>query len=94
MDNFHNKKLEKIPAKAPEGMYAQVQQRIIYERTRIVKTRRQLIIGSALLLVIGAFNIGIIFLKNWEKQPISKANTEHLLYETYFDNGITLSNEK
>jgi hypothetical protein len=94
MDNFDNKKWEKQPVNAPEGMYEQVHQRIIQERIHIAKTSRQLVIGSALLLVVGAFNIGIIYFKNREKQPVSNANTEQILYETYFDNAITLSNEK
>ena len=75
-------------------MYEQVRQRIIQERIRIAKTHRQLVVGSALLLVVGAVNIGIILLKKTEKQPIFKANTEQILYETYFDNTITLTNEK
>jgi hypothetical protein len=94
MDNFDNKKWDTQPANAPEGMYDQVRQRIIHERIRIAKTHRQLVVGSALLLVVGAVNIGIILLKKTEKQPVSKANTEQILYETYFDNTITLSNEK
>jgi hypothetical protein len=94
MDNFDNKKWETQPANAPEGMYDQVRQRIIHERIRMAKTHRQLVVGSALLLVVGAFNIGIILFKNTEKQPVTKTNTEQLLYETYFDNAITLSNEK
>jgi hypothetical protein len=94
MDYFDSKKWDTQPATAPEGMYNQVRHRIIHERIRIAKTRQQLVIGSALLLVVGAFNIGLIFFKNKGKQPVSKANTEQQLYETYFDNAITLSNEK
>jgi hypothetical protein len=94
MDNFDNKKWEKQPAHAPEGMFIQVRQRIIDERIQIAQTHRQLVIGSALLLVVGAFNIGYILLKQTEKQPVSKTNTEQLLYKTYFDNTVNLSNEK
>jgi hypothetical protein len=93
MNNFNNKKWDKQPANAPEGMYDQVRQRIIHERIRMAQNRRQLVVGSALLLIVGAFNIGIILLKT-EKSPVTKDNTEQLLYETYFDNAITLSNEK
>jgi hypothetical protein len=94
MDNFDNKKWEKQPASAPEGMYDQVRQRIIHERIRLAKTHRQLVVGSALLLVVGAFNIGFVLFKKTKKQPVSKENTEQILYKTYFDNDITLSNEK
>jgi hypothetical protein len=94
MDNFDKTHWEKQPANAPKGMYDQVRQRIIQERIRIAKTHRQLVVGSALLLFVGAINIGIILLKNDEKQSVSKANPEKMLYETYFDNAITLSNEK
>ena len=51
-------------------------------------------IGSALLLVVGAFNIGNVFLKKTKKQPISNENIEQILYKTYFDNAIILSNEQ
>ena len=93
MENFDNKKWDTQPVSAPEGMYDQVRQRIIKERIRMAKTHRQLVVGSALLIVVGAVNIGVILLKRIEKQPISKSNTEQILYETYFDNAITLSNE-
>ena len=93
MDDFDNKKWDTQPVSAPEGMYDQVRQRIIKERIRMAKTHRQLVVGSALLIVVGAVNIGVILLKRIEKQPISKSNTEQILYETYFDNAITLSNE-
>jgi hypothetical protein len=94
MDNFDNKKWEKQPAAAPEGMYPQVRERIIQERIRMAQTHRQLVIGSALLLVIGAFNIAFVFLKKVEKQPFSRENTEQTLYKTYFDTTLNLSNEK
>ncbi len=94
MDNFNNEKWHSQPALAPEGMYNQVRQRLIDERIQMAQTHRQLVIGSALLLVVGAFNIGFILLKQPEKQPVSKTNTEQLLYETYFQNTLNLSNEK
>jgi hypothetical protein len=94
MDNFDNTKWGIQPAAAPEGMFNQVRQRIIQERIQTAQTHRQLVIGSALLLVVGAFNIGFILFNKTEKKPVSKANTEQLLYETYFDNTINLSNEK
>lgn len=94
MDSFDNEKWRKQPANAPEGMYDQVRQRIIQERIRMAQNHRQLVIGSVLLLVVGVINIGLIFSKTIEKQPISHANTEKILHETYFDNAIILSNEK
>lgn len=94
MDNFNHKKWDTQPAAAPEGMYDQVRQRIIQERIRMARTHRQLVIGSALLLIVGAFNIGYVLFKKTEKQLVSKGSTEQILYETYFDNDITLSNEK
>ncbi len=94
MDNFYNTRWVKQPANAPQGMYDQVRQRIIQERILMAQNHRQLVVCSALLLVVGAVNIGIIFIKNSEKQPISPANTEKILYETYFDTAVYLSNEK
>lgn len=94
MDNFDNIKWDKQRVAAPEGMYAQVRQRIIQERIRIAQSHRQLVIGAALLLVIGALNIGIIYFKKQGNQPVFKKNIEKILYETYFDNAINLSNEK
>jgi hypothetical protein len=94
MDNFNNGKWVKQPATAPEGMFDQVRTRIIQERIRGAQTHRQLVIGSVLLLIVGAFNIGVIFIKNTANTPISKENSEKTLYKTYFDNTITLSDEK
>jgi RNase P protein component len=94
MDNFDNEKWEKQPAAAPEGMFEQVRQRIIQERIQMAQNRRQLVFGSALLLVIGAFNIGLVLSKTTEKQAISRENTEKTLRETYFDTTLILSNEK
>jgi hypothetical protein len=94
MDFFDHEKWEKQPAAAPEGMYDQVRQRIMQERIRIVQTHRQLLVGSALLLIVGAFNISIIFVKGAENYPVAKGYSEQLLYETYFNNAINLSNEK
>jgi hypothetical protein len=93
MDNFDNKNWETQPAAAPEGMYDQVRTRIIQERIRIAQTHRQLVIGSVLLLVVGAVNIGLIFLKNTTNKPVLNENSEKILYKTYFDNAIMLSNE-
>jgi hypothetical protein len=94
MDNLDNQKWQKQPAFAPEGMYNQVRQRIIEERIQIAQSRRQLVIGSVLLLVAGAFNFGLIFFKTTEKQPVSTITTEKILYETYFNNTKILFNEK
>lgn len=95
MDNFDNNALQTQRVAAPEGMYAQVRARIVQERIRAARTHRQLAIGSALLLIIGGVNIGLIlFWKNPPKRPISKENTEQILYKTYFDNTVNLSDEK
>jgi hypothetical protein len=94
MDSFDNKIGHTQPVKAPKGMYHQVRERIIQERIQTTKNHRQLVIGSALLLVVGAFNIGFIVFEKTKKQPNPKANTEQQIYETYFDNTISLSNEK
>jgi hypothetical protein len=94
MDNFDNNKWKKQPAAAPEGMYPQVRERILLERIRIAQTHRQLVIGSVLLLIVGAFNIGVIFIKNTANKPISNENSEKILFKTYFDNATILSDEK
>jgi hypothetical protein len=94
MDNFDNEKWVKQPATAPEGLFDQVRTRIIQERIRGAQTHRQLVIGSVLLLVVGAFNIGVIFIKNTANKPVSNENSEKILYKTYFDNATILSDEK
>ena len=91
MDNFDDKKLKKIHKAAPEGMYSQVRERIIFERIKIAKTRRQLAFGSALLLIIGIVNVAIIVFYTNEKPQSTTRNTDKVLYETYFDNQISLS---
>ena len=90
MDNFDDKKLKQSRRTAPEGMYSQVRERIVSERIKMAKTRRQLAVGSALLLIVGIVNVAIIFFYKGEKRQISTNNTEQVLYETYFDNQISL----
>ncbi len=91
MDNFDNNNLKTSRRTAPEGMYSQVRDRIIQERIKIAKTRQQLAIGSALLLIVGILNIAIIFYYSGKKQQVVANNTEKALYETYFDNQIPFS---
>lgn len=95
MDNLNNQLLGTQRAPVPAGMYEQVRERLIHERVRAARTHRQLAIGSALLFIVGGVNVGLIlFWKNPPKQPISKQNTEQMLYKTYFDNAVNLSDEK
>jgi hypothetical protein len=94
MDIFDNNNWHTQPTTAPKGMFDLVRQRFIQERIKTAQTHRQLVIGSVLLLVVGAFNIGFILLNKTKKEPVSTTKTEQLLYETYFDNTIKLSNEK
>ncbi len=91
MKNFDNNNLKQNRRAAPEGMYSQVRERIVSERIKIAKTRRQLAIGSALLLIVGIVNIGIILFYTNEKPQVATNNTEKTLYETYFDNQIPFS---
>lgn len=91
MADFGNNKISRHRINAPEGMYDQVRARIIKERKRMSKTRQELAIGSALLLIIGGVNLGIILFSNSEKAQIKNNNTEQILYETYFDNQTPLS---
>ena len=90
MDNFDDKKLKQSRRTAPAGMYSQVRERIVSERIKMAKTRRQLAVGSALLLIVGIVNVAIIFFYKGEKRQISTNNTEQVFYETYFDNQISL----
>jgi hypothetical protein len=95
MDNLNNKFLHTQRATAPEGMYEQVRERLIRERIRAARTHRQLAIGSALLFIVGGLNVGLILFGNKApKRPISKENTEQMLYKTYFDNAVNFSDEK
>ena len=91
MDNFDENKIKISRRTAPEGMYSQVRERIVQERIKMAKKRRQLAIGSALLLIVGILNVAIILFYSGEKQPIATNSTEKVLYETYFDNQIPFS---
>lgn len=86
MEHFDDKNLHTHRVTAPDNMYSQVRSRIVQERIQIAKTRRQLAIGSALLLIVGVVNVAIIVFSNREKPQTTKGNTEKMLYETYFDN--------
>lgn len=94
MDNFDGNHLKPQRVNAPEGMYGQVRQRIIHERIRAAKTRQQLTTGAALLLIIGVVNVALILFVNKEKPRGQQVTTEQMLYNTYFDNEMTLANEK
>ena len=95
MDNFDNQSLRIQRVAAPAGMYERVRERLTHERIRAARTHRQLAIGSALLLIVGGVNIGLIlFWKNTPKRPMPTENTEQMLYKTYFDNAINFSDEK
>ena len=91
MENFNNNNLKQNRRTAPEGMYSRLRDRIVLERMKIAKTRRQLAIGSALLLIVGIVNVGIILFYTNEKPKIAANNNEKMLYETYFDNQIPFS---
>ena len=90
MDNFNDQMLKQSRQAAPEGMYNQVRERIVSERLRMAKTRRQLAVGSALLLIVGIVNVVIILFYSNQKPPVSSNSTEKILYETYFENQISL----
>ena len=95
MDSSENEFLQTQRASVPEGMYAHIRERLINERVRAARTHRQLALGSALLLIVGGVNIGLIlFWENAPKRPISSENTAQMLYKTYFDNAVNLSDEK
>ena len=92
MDIFDNKTNKNHRVSAPKGMYAEVRERIIKERIRSAKMHKQLVIGSALLLLIGILNVSlIVFFDN--KKPIknTEITVEQSLYNTYFDTQNTLS---
>ncbi len=91
MKNFDNKNLKQSRRAAPEGMYSQVRERIVLERIKMAQTRRQLAVGSALLLIVGVINISIILFYKNEQPQADTQNTEKMLYETYFDNQIPFS---
>lgn len=91
MENFDNKNLKQSRRTAPDGMYSQVRERIVSERIKMAKTRRQLAVGSALLLIVGVVNIGIVLFYKNEQPQVATQNTEKVLYETYFENQIPLS---
>ncbi len=91
MENFDNNSLKQSRRTAPEGMYIQVRERIVSERIRMAQTRRQLAVGSALLLIVGIFNIGIVLFYKNEQPKVPTQNTEKVLYETYFDNQTPFS---
>ncbi len=94
MDNFDNKKLQQRSKSAPEGMYNKVRERIVQERIQRTRTRQQLTVGAALLLIIGVVNVSLILFVHTKKLNVEKVSTEQMLYNTYFDNQMTLSDEK
>jgi hypothetical protein len=92
MDIFDNNNNKNHRVSAPKGMYAEVRERIIKERIRSAKMHKQLVIGSALLLLIGILNVSlIVFFDNKKPIKIAETTVEQSLYNTYFDTQNTLS---
>jgi hypothetical protein len=94
MKTFDEKNLQKMRVTAPEGMFNRVQERIIKERLREIKTQRHLLVGIFLLLIVAGLNIGMLLSDRSEKNLTVHENKERILYKTYFDNTISLADEK
>jgi hypothetical protein len=94
MKNFDEKNLQKMRVTAPEGMFNQVQKRIIQERLREIKTQRHLLVGVFLLLIVAGLNIGMLLSDRSEKNLTAHENKEQILYKTYFNNTLSLADEK
>jgi hypothetical protein len=94
MENFDNIKWRKQPANAPEGMYEKVRERVIQERLRGIKTQRHLVVGVFLLLIVAGLNIGMSLFGRSEKTLFTNENKEQILYKTYFNNTLSLDDEK
>jgi hypothetical protein len=90
MINLEDKYLRKQQALAPNGLYEQIQKRLVIERKRSAKTRQQLTAGIALLLIIGIVNVAIIARFEVKKREIVTNDTEEIIYEAYFNNAINL----
>lgn len=84
MDNWNDSDF-KIPKSAiPKAVFEGVKKQMITRRIEAQQNRRQLAIGSVLLLILGAVNIGILM--SYSKVDTAKTSAEQaeILHKAYF----------
>ena len=83
MDNWNDSDFKLPKANVPNAVFESVKKKVIARRIEAQKNRQQVVIGSALLLVLAVVNIGIL-LNIREKTPKTTAEQAKIVYDSFF----------
>ena len=86
MDNWNDSDFKLPKANVPNAVFESVKKKVIARRIEAQKNRQQVVIGSALLLILAIVNIGIL-LNIHEKTPKTAAQQAEMLNKAYFETG-------
>ena len=86
MDNWNDSDFKLPKTSIAKDVFEDVKKRLITRRIEAQNNRRQMAIGSVLLLILGVVNIGIL-LNIHEKTPKTAAQQAEMLNKAYFETG-------
>ena len=84
MDNWNDSDFKLPKTSIAKDVFEDVKKRLITRRIEAQNNRRQMAIGSVLLLILGVVNIGIL-LNIHEKTPKTTAQQAEMLNKAYFE---------
>ena len=83
MDNWNDSDFKLPKANVPNAVFESVRKKVIARRVEAQKNRQQMVIGSALLLILAFVNIGIL-LNIRKKTPKTTAEQAKIVYDSFF----------
>ena len=83
MENWNNSDYKIPKTSLPKDVFDSVKSKIKARRIEAQKTRRQMMVGSVLLLILGGVNIAIL-LSNRTKNPKTTTEKAEILQAAYF----------
>ena len=83
MDNWNDSDFKLPKANVPNAVFESVKKKVIARRVEAQKNRQQVVICSALLLILGMVNMSIL-LYNYKEKPKTMAEQAEIIQETYF----------
>ena len=84
MDNWNDSDFKLPKTSIAKDVFEEVKKRLITRRIEAQNNRRQMAIGSVLLLILGAVNMGIL-LSNRTEKPKTTAQQAEMLNKAYFE---------
>ena len=84
MDNWNDSDFKLPKANVPNAVFESVRKKVIARRVEAQNNRQQMVIGSALLLILAVVNMSIL-LYNYKENPKTMAEQAEIIRETYFE---------